>query len=505
MAAGMVVQRLQRAVLGASIALSAILLAASAPGCDPASDAFDLTVHLVFPADQDPLDGVDLLELDIAYADGNEYAFFLQPVAPGSWQLDRIPGVIEGETATLTLRGMVGDPADPGNVLEVANGTSGPVALGTVDEIHVYFSARGRFGVVDGPLSMDRAQPQLVALPGGDALVVGGRAGDVPSPGIERFTRAADGTYTFEVVDDAYHRLGATLLRVDTDQSSHDGQILVAGGWEGAVAGTSIVAKVDRLDPETGAISTVFDLPNALAGAVATQVGDGRWVLSGGTVSWGSDTEPSSRYLTVDAVNSEAVQSGTMELPRYDHAAAVLPDGRVMVCGGYRSSSVWDETTDHCETWLDGAVADAASMNAPRAGFALVAVPGDEGGRVLAVGGVDNPDDEDPTVLDTAEIYDPELGEWTLLSGRMAEPRQRFETLAVADQRIVVCGGSGVDDEPLPSCEAFDLATEAFSPLPDLVIPGGRSSYGAAVLESGLVLLVGGEGAEADTAYLYNP
>ena len=279
----------------------------------------------------------------------------------------------------------------------------------------------------------------------------------------------------------------------------------MVGGWEDAVAGTSVVAKVDRLDPDTGAISTVFDLPSALAGSVATPVGEGLWVLSGGIVSWGSDTEPSSRYVTVDAVASQAVQAGNMELPRYDHAAAVLPDGTVLVCGGYRSSSVWDETTDHCETWLDGGVADAASMSVPRAGFALVAVPGDAQGRILAVGGVDNPEDEEPTVLDTAEIYDPETGEWTLLSGRMTEARQRFETLAVADQRVVICGGTDAMDEPLESCEAFDLPTEAFSPLPDLALPGGRSSFGAVALQGGLLLVVGGEGAEADTAYLYNP
>lgn len=509
MGCGMRNRRVQRPISSSWIPLWVTVGALLAPACEPASDAFDLKVHLVFPDDQEPLADVDLLQLDIDYLDGTQYAFYLQPVADGNWRLDHIPDVVEGETATLTLRGMVSDPADPGNALEVANGTSGPVVLGDVADVYVYFSERRRFGAVGGPLTSPRAEPQVVALPGGEAVVFGGRSGggggNEPSLGIERLTRDADGVYVFELVNYAYHRLGAAVVRVDTPDSSHDGQVLVAGGWEEAVTGTGIVAKVDRWDPASGALSTVFDLPNPLAGAVATGIGDGAWLLSGGTVSWGSDTEPNSRYVELDAVAGEAVQGVAMEMARYDHAATMLAHGGVLVCGGYRSGAVWDETTGHCEIWTGGETTDAGSMNVARAGFALLPVPGDSAGRVLAVGGVLNPEDDDLVVLDSAELYDPETDEWTLLDGHMTEARRSFGAFGVGDQRVVVCGGADAADVSLESCEAFDLATEAFSPLPDAALPGGRSSYGTALLDNGLMLVVGGEGVGADTAYLYNP
>ncbi len=509
MGCAMRTRRVQRPISSSWIPVWVILASLLAPACEPASDAFDLKVHLVFPEDQEPLADVDLLQLDIVYQDGTEYSFFLQPVADGNWRLDHIPDVIEGETATLILRGMVSDPADPGNALEVANGTSGPVVLGDLPDVYIYFSERRRFGAVSGPLTSPRADPQVVPLPGGEAVVFGGRSGDdggdEPALGIERLTRDAAGAYVFELENYAYHRLGAAVVRVDAADSSHDGQVLVAGGWENAVAGTGIVAKVDRWDPATGALSTVFDLPNPIAGTVATEIGAGAWLLSGGTVSWGSDSEPNSRYVELDAVAGEAVQGVAMELARYDHAATALQDGGVLVCGGYRSGAVWDETTGHCEIWFDGETVDAGSLNVARAGFSLLPIPGDGQGRVLAVGGVDNPEDDDPTVLDSAELYDPETDEWTLLDGHMTAPRQAFSALPVGDQRVVVCGGRDADDVSLESCEAFDLATEAFSPLPDAALPGGRSSYGMALLDTGLILVVGGEGDGAQTAYLYNP
>jgi hypothetical protein len=46
---------------------------------------------------------------------------------------------------------------------------------------------------------------------------------------------------------------------------------------------------------------------------------------------------------------------------------------------------------------------------------------------------------------------------------------------------------------------------EAFVPLPDVVIPGGRSAFGVATLSDGKLLLVGGDGGDAQVAYLFNP
>ena len=87
----------------------------------------------------------------------------------------------------------------------------------------------------------------------------------------------------------------------------------------------------------------------------------------------------------------------------------------------------------------------------------------------------------------------------------MAEPRCAFGTQLLPDGRFLVCGGVDADGTPLESCELFDPAIEAFVPLPDVSIPGGRTGFGFVSLANELVLLVGGDGTDAEDAFLFNP
>ena len=473
------------------------------PGCSPEA-SFALNVHLAFPPDQQPLDEVDILELTIEYEDETTYRFFWEPGDPSTWVLEQIPDVTAGETAVLAFRGLVSDPADAQNVLEIASGRSAPVQLGIADDLYVYFSRRGQFGRVEGDLPSCRAEPQVSAVPGGGAVALGGRSCDEPVEavaGILRLDQRSDGLYEIAETDPAYHRFGASLLRVHAQESSYLGQVLVAGGWEDAVAGSEIVAKVDRYDPESSTHSTVFELPTALTDAQATSLEDGTWLLTGGLVPWGGNPEIHGRYLLVDAVSGEATDDGAMVTPRYGHRAVGIADGGVLVCGGYRSGAVWDCTTDECEVYSAGVGEPAAPMNVDRGNFGLAVVPD----GILAFGGSTQPEGEEPTALDTAELYDPVEESWTLLTARMTVARDRVRAVTLSDGRVLTCGGLYPDGAPLSSCEMFDPVSLAFVPLPGAEVPGGRAEFGLVALDSGLVLLVGGEGEEAGASYLYNP
>jgi len=472
-------------------------------GCSPEA-SYALAVHLAFPADQQPLEDVDVLELTIEYADGRAYEFFWEPGDPSTWVLEQIPDVTDGESAVLLFRGLVSDPADPGNVLEVASGRSAPVALGTAGEVHVYFSRRGRFGLVQGDLAACRAEPQVASVPGGGAVLLGGRScGDTsePATGILRMEQRGDGQYEIVEIDLAYHRLGAAVVRVDAAESSFAGQVLVAGGWENAVGGGEIVAKVDRFDPQSDTHSTVFELPTALADAPATALGDGTWLLTGGMVPWGGNPEIHGRYLVLDPVAGEAVDHGAMSTPRYGHRAVSTGEGEVLICGGYRSGEAWDRTTGECELFTDGHGQAVGSMTVDRGNFGLAAFPG----GVVAFGGSTQPEGQEPTALDTAEVYDAGEDVWTPVEARMTAARDHVRSLTLDDGRVLVCGGYDTSGVPLSSCEAFDPATLAFVPLPDAVVPGGRADFGLVALDGGLVLLTGGEGEEAEASYLFNP
>ncbi len=475
-------------------------------GCSPEPAAFELTLQLVFPPNQAPLDGVDILQLDIDYDDGQHYAFYQEPSETLEWELERIPGVDEGEFVRFTFRGLAGDPADPDNVLELANGVSAQVDLAVDEEVAVYFSSRGRFGEVSGGLPSARVLPQVAPLPGGGALIFGGmtEAGDEPAYGIDRLTWGNEG-YEFVEIDESYHRLGATVARIEAADSPYHDQVLIIGGWEDAVSGVDVVSKVDRYDPATDSLSTVFDMPLALASCAVHAIEDGRLLLSGGLDTFGGTVGINDRYVVVDTLVGEAFETGSMNRARYDHRVIVGLEGAVISCGGYRDGPSGDITTADCESWTSGEVASLPPLVEARAAFGMAPLAGEPAGRMVAFGGWQQDEASDPVALDSAEVYDPETASWTTLEARMVEARAGIEALALTDGRVLACGGVGSDGEPLDSCEAFDPGSEAFVPLPDLVLAGGRANLGLVALDPGLVLFVGGAGEQPTDAVLLNP
>jgi hypothetical protein len=490
----------------AALALAMIL----SPGCPGGDASFDLRVDLVPPPGQDPFADLDVLEMTLEYDQGTPLTFYSSPVENGEWQIDGVPPSAEAGLAVVSFRGMGLDPADVENALELANGVSVPVSVDTAQSISVYFSRRQRLGQVAGELGARRVEVGVASLPGGDALVVGGRVGSYPvdqtSPGIERMALGGDGRYQFDEVDGTYHRLGAVLHRVDRAGSPLDGLVLIIGGWEGAVEGDAMVVEADAYDPATDTVAEAFDLPIAVAHPELTRLEDGRLLLSGGLVWQGSDELPSGDYIVIDVLVGQAVIGGQMDRSRVDHRAAQLDDGAVLVCGGSRYSFSGWTSTGECEVWTPGGVDsnEGMSLAEARSDFGLQRLPYDPQGRIVAFGGcVDDPD-LGPDALDSAEVYDPASRTWSALDVRMTSPRCDFGMAELADGRTLICGGEDAAGETLESCELFDPAMEAFVPLPDVSIPGGRASFGLTTLSDGKLLLVGGDGGDAQVAYLFN-
>ena len=100
--------------------------------------------------------------------------------------------------------------------------------------------------------------------------------------------------------------------------------------------------------------------------------------------------------------------AASMSKPRYVHGAALLTDGRVLVAGGWYSTSNKDPSHETAEIYDPAANRWTAtgSMTKARAEYGLVSLPD---GRVLAAGGVD------PAykVQASSELYDPTTGVWT--------------------------------------------------------------------------------------------
>ena len=218
--------------------------------------------------------------------------------------------------------------------------------------------------------------------------------------------------------------------------------------------------------------------------------------------------------------------TGAMGTPRFDHIAALLPSGKVLVAGGgsggsyLASAELYDPAAaTFAATGAMKAARTGHTVNVLASGKALVAggrdAPGAHAtaelydpavgtfaftgamlqahevhtatllasGKVLVAGGIDG-----SSVLATAELYDPVTSLFTA-AGPMATGREHFTASVLPSGKVLVVGGtSGAFG--FSSAELFDPATQTFSPTGGLT--AGRFFHRATVMSSGKVLVTGG-------------
>ena len=244
--------------------------------------------------------------------------------------------------------------------------------------------------------------------------------------------------------------------------------------------------------------------------------------------------------------------TGSMTQPRTEHAAVLLPSGKVLEVGGYPSAEVYDPASgtftsagpllysnnvDVTATLLqNGLVLITGGRSAPNVAELYDPVAGTftatgssiyvhgyyptatllNDGRVLLVGGLANTETASDPAGDTwpvssgAETYDPKTGTFTK-AGPMAFNRNNQTATLLQDGRVLIAGGqpdavSGASGGPiLGSAEIYDPATGNFSPAGPM--QEARTTHFAVLLSSGQVLLGGGYGGPSSetTAELFDP
>jgi WD40 repeat protein len=185
--------------------------------------------------------------------------------------------------------------------------------------------------------------------------------------------------------------------------------------------------------------------------------------------------EGSGHAIPFSSCTPGGVQLGTMATPRAGHTATLLPDGRVLIAGGFgdgfaalASAELYDPST--------GTFSPTGDMTTTRGGHTATLIANS---KVLIAGGVT--DARTRTTLGSAEIYDPSTGTFAT-TGNMISGSNWSRSVLLPDGRIFIAAdGNG---------EIYEPATGTF------VLTGAYSSPTlqvdtAALLPDGRVLVVG--------------
>jgi hypothetical protein len=182
--------------------------------------------------------------------------------------------------------------------------------------------------------------------------------------------------------------------------------------------------------------------------------------------------------------------TGAMKVGHRSPGAALLPDGRVLVAGGFTtiSSDIFDAELLDAKS---GAFAPASPLLAG-AGVELVPTVG---GRFLIGSG------------SGSQLFDAATLRWTATEYTQARNRQFDARVRLPDGRVLSVGGRDDVGAASAAAEAYDPKSNAWSRLPPML--HARNGCTATLLPGGKVLAAGGFGNDPDlpapTAEIWDP
>jgi len=234
----------------------------------------------------------------------------------------------------------------------------------------------------------------------------------------------------------------------------------------------------------TGAVSEIAAMHIARASHSSTLLPNGKVLIAGGFAGSGGEYNP---YRTAELYdpNSGTFQSvAEMSIGRSGHTATLLKNGKVLIVGGW---------TGRYDLRGSAEIYDPAANTFTATGNLVIERAGNTAtlladGRVLIVGGEDRQENK----IASGEIYDPSTGKFTQ-TGSMADARAAHTATALKDGRVLIVGGSSghyPSQNVYRSAELFDPATGKFSSAGQMSV--GRHKHAAILLRSGKVLIVGG-------------
>jgi N-acetylneuraminic acid mutarotase len=238
---------------------------------------------------------------------------------------------------------------------------------------------------------------------------------------------------TFHRVGDlsSRHRSGAVAVLAD-------GSVFVSGGETPSVP----VTAVERYDPSSGQWTGAGGVDTARRGHTATALQDGRVLLVGGCCDATGQALLSAAEI-FDPVHGGVQPTGSLATARAFHTATLLPDGRVVVAGGFdnfagttASVEIYDPATGRFEP--------GGALQAPRALHAAILLTD---GRVLVLGG--------QTASEKTDVFDPAADRWDI--GPALQPASKLPTATLlSNGKVLVFGGEDAGGFPVSTAFLYE-------------------------------------------------
>ena len=271
-----------------------------------------------------------------------------------------------------------------------------------------------------------------------------------------------------------------------------NGHVLIVGGVaDTTVAGTA-TSSVEIYDPTKQTFSAGPSLSIGRAGHTATVLPDGRVLVIGGYGQLGSRSTSSVEIY--DPATNQWSTAAPMTYGRSGHAAVLLADGRVMVIGGGAYPAAGISPHGSAAATLPPEIYDPAHDAWTTVAAQRFDRPVDptatllQNGRVLVVGGqyMWNSPDED---TERSEVYDVARNQWTDVAPDPRFPARQFQTATLLpDGRVLIAGGM-IDLQPTAAAALYDPATNSW--LEVARMNHARCGQGAALLLGNRVVVIG--------------
>jgi len=323
-------------------------------------------------------------------------------------------------------------------------------------------------------------------LPNGRVLVAGGSSGSSTLTSAELYCPEMPG------VPGTWASTGSMVngfiggRAVALASGPNAGKILVTGR---GVVGSSAVLSAQLYNPASGTWANT-GAPSQIRDSHTTiRLPNGKVLIAGGYLHTGGFWNTADLY---DPDTGTWTLTGSLATARGDHTATLLPNGKVLVAGGNFNSA--GTTSAELYDPATGAWTSTGSLITGRWNHTATLLPN---GKVLVAGGVPG-----AGWLASAELYDPQTGTWSS-TGSMTVAREVHTATLLPNGKVLVAGG--YNGSTLASAEIYDPQTGTWSSAGSLV--AARLRHNATLLPTGKVLAVGGSNGSTllASAELYDP